>query len=96
MCVHGMYSVSLRPEGDTGSPRAGVAEGCEILQECWESNPSLLQEQPVSLTIELSLQPLLYLFFQDRVSPCSSGCPGIHYVVGLAGLELKDPPNSAF
>jgi hypothetical protein len=32
--------------------------------------------------------------FQDRVSLCSSGCPGTHSV-HQAGLELRDPPASA-
>jgi hypothetical protein len=44
-----------------------------------------------SPTTELHLQSLvylcIYLFFGDRVSPCSIGCPGTHYVA-QAGLEL--------
>jgi hypothetical protein len=35
------------------------------------------------------------LVFQDRVSLCSPGCPGTHSV-DLAGLELRNPPASAF
>jgi hypothetical protein len=35
--------------------------------------------------------PLLFLVFQDRVSP---GCPGTHSV-NQAGLELRNPPASA-
>jgi hypothetical protein len=35
-----------------------------------------------------------FLFFQDRVSLCSPGCPGTHYV-DQAGLELRNPPASA-
>ena len=31
------------------------------------------------------------LFFQDRVSLCSLGCPGTHSV-DQAGLELRNPP----
>jgi hypothetical protein len=34
------------------------------------------------------------LFFQDRVSLCSPGCPGAHFV-DQAGLELRNPPASA-
>jgi hypothetical protein len=34
------------------------------------------------------------LFFQDRVSLYSPGCPGIHFV-DQAGLELRNPPASA-
>jgi hypothetical protein len=36
----------------------------------------------------------LFLFFQDRVSLCSPGCPGTHSV-DQAGLELRNPPASA-
>jgi hypothetical protein len=35
------------------------------------------------------------LFFQDRVSLYSSGCPGTHFV-DHAGLELRNLPASAF
>jgi hypothetical protein len=35
-----------------------------------------------------------FLAFQDRVSLCSSGCPGTHSV-DQAGLELRNPPASA-
>jgi hypothetical protein len=34
------------------------------------------------------------LFFQDRVSLCSPGCPETHSV-DQAGLELRNPPASA-
>jgi hypothetical protein len=34
------------------------------------------------------------LFFRDRVSLCSSGRPGTHFV-DQAGLELRNPPASA-
>jgi hypothetical protein len=34
------------------------------------------------------------LFFRDRVSLCSPGCPGAHFV-DQAGLELRNPPASA-
>jgi hypothetical protein len=32
----------------------------------------------------------LFLFFRDRVSLYSPGCPGTHFV-DQAGLELRDP-----
>jgi hypothetical protein len=35
-----------------------------------------------------------FVFFRDRVSPCSSGCPGTHFV-DQAGLELRNLPVSA-
>jgi hypothetical protein len=31
--------------------------------------------------------------FRDRISLCSPGCPGTHFV-DQAGLELRDPPAS--
>ena len=33
-------------------------------------------------------------FFQDRVSLCSPGCPGTHFV-DQADLKLRNPPASA-
>jgi hypothetical protein len=35
-----------------------------------------------------------FCFFQDRVSLCSLGCPGTHFV-DQAGLKLRNPPASA-
>jgi hypothetical protein len=35
-----------------------------------------------------------FFFFWDRVSLCSPGCPGTHFV-DQAGLELRNPPASA-
>jgi hypothetical protein len=37
---------------------------------------------------------LVFCFFQDRVSLCSPGCPGTHFV-DQADLELRNPPASA-
>jgi hypothetical protein len=38
---------------------------------------------------------VLFCFvFRDRVSLCSPGCPGTHFV-DQAGLELRNPPASA-
>jgi hypothetical protein len=36
----------------------------------------------------------VFFVFQDRVSLCSPGCPGTHFV-DQAGLELRNPPASA-
>jgi hypothetical protein len=36
----------------------------------------------------------MVLVFQDRVSLCSSGCPGTHFV-DQAGLKLRNLPASA-
>jgi hypothetical protein len=35
----------------------------------------------------------VFCFFRDRVSLCSSGCPGTHFV-DQAGFELRNPPAS--
>jgi hypothetical protein len=35
-----------------------------------------------------------FLVFQDRVSLCSPGCPGTHFV-DQAGLELRNLPASS-
>jgi hypothetical protein len=41
------------------------------------------------------LNYFLFCFvFRDRVSLCSPGCPGTHFV-DQAGLELRNPPASA-
>jgi hypothetical protein len=37
---------------------------------------------------------LFFLVFRDRVSLCSPGCPGTHFL-DQAGLELRNPPASA-
>jgi hypothetical protein len=39
------------------------------------------------------LSCFVFLFFQDRVSLCSLGCPGT-YSVDQAGLKLRNPPAS--
>jgi hypothetical protein len=36
----------------------------------------------------------IFLFFRDRVSLCSPGCPGTHSV-DQAGLKLRNPPACA-
>jgi hypothetical protein len=40
------------------------------------------------------LEHCTIFFFRDRVSLCSSGCPGTHFV-DQAGLELRNPPAFA-
>jgi hypothetical protein len=46
-------------EEHTGSPGTGVVDNCELPCGCWELNPGVLQEQPVFLTTESSLQGCL-------------------------------------
>jgi hypothetical protein len=48
----------------------------------------------VLVLIFVCLVGWLVLVFQDRVSLCSSGCPGT-YFVDQAGLELRNLPASA-
>jgi hypothetical protein len=48
---------------------------------------------PVPFISNLKFSFLVCLFFQDRVSLCSPGCPGTHSV-DQAGLELRNPPAS--
>jgi hypothetical protein len=57
-----------------------------------------VKEQPGSLVVVFFLLLLFFVFvclFQDRVSLCSPGCPGTHFV-DQAGLKLRNPPASAF
>jgi hypothetical protein len=44
-----------------GSPGTGVTDNCELSRRCWELNLSRLEEQPVLLTAEFSLQSLFFL-----------------------------------
>jgi hypothetical protein len=41
-----------------GTPGPGVTDSCELLCGLWELNPGPLEEQPVVLTAEPSLQSL--------------------------------------
>jgi hypothetical protein len=45
------------PEDDVGYPGARIHEGCEMLDECWGSNPHTLQEQLLLLIVDPFLQP---------------------------------------
>lgn len=48
----------------------GMAEGCELLGECWELNQSPLQKQPALLNTAVSSQAL---FLEETESPRSLG-----------------------
>ena len=54
-----VHQVPGKSGKDSGSPASGVTDGCELPCGCWESNPGPLEEQPVLLTTEPALQPLL-------------------------------------
>jgi hypothetical protein len=47
-----------------------------------------------SIFSDLTKLETFCLFFQDRVSLCSPGCPGTHFV-DQAGLKLRNLPASA-
>jgi hypothetical protein len=49
---------------------------------------------PSSFFLFVCLVGFCFLFFRDRVSLCSPGCPGTHSV-DQAGLELRNLPASA-
>ena len=53
------------------------------------SQPSIMRSDALKLFLNF------VLFFQDRVSLYSPGCPGTHSV-DYAGLELRNLPASAF
>nr|XP_042133715.1 A disintegrin and metalloproteinase with thrombospondin motifs 17-like [Peromyscus maniculatus bairdii] len=52
-----MNSGSCRTEEGIGSPGTGVIDSCESPCGCWELDVDPLEEQPMLLTIKLSLQP---------------------------------------
>lgn len=51
-----MHVRVLRPEEDVGFPGTGIVDSCELPCGCWELNLSPLEEQPVLLTVEQSLE----------------------------------------
>jgi hypothetical protein len=69
----------------------------------WQGNAGhswahLLQTWSHRLKTKFALFLFVCLFvfvFRDRVSPCSPGCPGTHFV-DQAGFELRNLPASAF
>lgn len=46
----------LTPEEGIGSPKTGVAGGCELPCGFWDLNPGPLEEQTLLLTAELPIQ----------------------------------------
>ena len=54
------------------SPGTGVIDSCDLLCGCWELNSGPLEELPMLLTTEPSLQrcgyKLFFFGFRDRVS----------------------------
>jgi len=67
-----VYFVHTSPtEEDIRSSRTGVSGGCEPPHGCWELNPGPLEEQPVLLTTDPSLQPKPGISLARR-------CPAAH------------------
>jgi hypothetical protein len=56
---------------------------------------SVRPERELSFSVFLSFFFSFCFVFRDRVSLCSPGCPGTHSV-HQAGLELRNPPVSAY
>ena len=78
---------------------AGAHNGTQLL--IWILGISLSQACSTSAFINsvIVLRPpphflFVCLFFRDRFSLCSPGCPGTHSV-DQGGLEFTDPPASA-
>lgn len=63
MCVRTTYAPDAHKgeKKESDSRMLELGNGCEPSCGCWEPNPSPLQEQPVLLTTELSLQPPVIL-----------------------------------
>ena len=59
------------------------------------NEPCCSQVQPVGVFLFWFGFGFGFLVFRDRVSLYSPGCPGTHFV-DQAGLELRNPPASAF
>lgn len=57
----------LKSRRGCGSPGTRVIDSCESPRGCWESNLCPMEEQPMLLTTESSLQPLLR-FFEPQFS----------------------------
>ena len=61
MCIHDSMSTCLRAPMEASRERQippgnGLTDGCELPCGCWELNPGPLEDQPVLLTAEPSLQ----------------------------------------
>jgi len=65
------------------SPGTGVTDSCELTCGCWELKPGPLEEQPVLLTSEPSLQPPHLLFLKDLLNPYSP-LPSVAGILGMA------------
>ena len=62
VCLHVCLCEGVRSLGTR------VTDCCELPPGCWELNPGPLEEQPVLLTTEPSLQPFFFIL-KDRALP---------------------------
>jgi hypothetical protein len=76
-----------KSEEALGSPWTGIMDTSEMSRGCWKLNLGPMQKQVSHLSHSLIL--FLLFVFWDRVSLCSSGCPGTH-CGDQAGLKLKE------
>lgn len=81
ICVQGQW----RPEESGGSPRIGVAGGCDLSCGCYELNQGPLEKQPIVLTSKLSLQFHIYLKL----------CKGFLKTLWLLPLAPSCPPRGS-
>jgi hypothetical protein len=80
---------------ERASERRGVGERQNKLKvKLWVQAGSLCSAYYSPPSSSLLLFFFFFFSFRDRVSLCSPGCPGIHFV-DQAGLELRNPPASA-
>jgi hypothetical protein len=70
------HAVSTEDGEAVDSPGTGVTHGLEPPCGCWELNLGPLQEQPVLLTTEPSLQPLIFF-------PTISTVHLVHFCLGF-------------
>jgi hypothetical protein len=62
MTVYHMHAVPTEARRGRWSPRPRIIDDCEPLCGYWESNLCPLEEHPVNLTSEPSLQPWLSFY----------------------------------
>jgi hypothetical protein len=54
----------------------------------------MAQIRSLSPKSQIQQNTFFFLVFRDRVSLCSPGCPGTHFV-DQTSLEIRNPPASA-
>ena len=62
-----MSAALARMPAQQKRPLGPITDGCELPCGCWELNPGPLEEQPVLLTAELSLQSHFLIFFESGI-----------------------------